>query len=1114
MNGNHDTTDESRTTHRRLIDWVLTLAAVAGVVGAGLWVSQGERAVGATLLTGGIGLFFIRAQLDGLVDVVAPLSRVGAVGLKRSRAAARYRPDIETAQAVALVALVAVSVVGMQLAPVVLLDAEHDSVAVASPADAEEQDLTEYDQYDPNGRISSVSGSTVDFTGVKSGDDFHLNDYSTTAVDGDAEIHFTYELSSYSGSPVFYAGFTNSSLDNIRGGNRSGVGLGDAAGNNAIAASANGQRDIAYNSVSTGTQYFISVYHFAGNTTTRVDVYSDADRTNKLGSGSVPHPEDTYNYTNAMLSNGVSASGSLSGTISNFSVVGQEADVGTGIEYSSVEQDFEDEPADSGVAEDWADVSPDGSAGTFEVTTRQAFSGSQAYYLENTDSQKMKSQYNLSEPTTNDVRAVLWPDGRIEFSSQSTDGTEWLDIETDRNDGTLYANSGSTTLDTDTQLNEWIEIRVYNIDFAAGTYDVSWESPSTFGTAEDVSFDGSATSDAYDQIRVVAAATSGDAGYFDDIQIAGEGARLSGTVTDDAGNPIPYATVVADNGASTTTDDDGDYSLELDGGTYDITYDADAFDPQTIEVDTSDSTTQDVTLYKDGPYERTVGVCYEGGSQFQASTATAYWYEEYLADGRFTESNAPRWVRDNWARMLEDGVYQDDSTYGQTELHTRTEFNNRQNTTASGLVGGNGWYYDLQIATDRAYLQFDGYTPPSESNYTEVLFDPPFEDSAGMARDNATEADCPETTAEAPLNFSWTPENPQTNRSVRFAPDDPTHDNYTWTVEKSDRTVEREGRRRTAFWTEAGSYDVTLTATVNGERMSNTETIEVAQGTDISNDDDSEVREYDDYDDGESVSDYRRAYHAAEFEYSPENPDVNQSVAFEANGSASADSYSWDIAGDVTESARSVSYAFGEEDYHMVKLTATVNGTDATRYEFVQVGDGIPEAGGGGREEGWGPTAMGPCTTPDGSEGVYIEYWDPDYETEELSYQLEEGDAYHEGNLTFDEPKGYVFTCVASEAYDPENPEDTNATLSDGSQTFDANWSDRRGNEVGGTGGGGGGGGGFVPADAGSDAPLWLTAIPAAAAIGWAVLRRRRNSDGTGGSAGGGSGGSGGIGPF
>jgi len=120
---------------QRVVGWVLTLAAVAGVVGAGLWADQGELAIAAALLVGGLGLFFVRTQLDGLVDIVSPLSRAGAVGLERSRAAVSYRLDMRTARAVALVALVGLAVVGLQLAPLVVLETDHGGTAAASSDD-------------------------------------------------------------------------------------------------------------------------------------------------------------------------------------------------------------------------------------------------------------------------------------------------------------------------------------------------------------------------------------------------------------------------------------------------------------------------------------------------------------------------------------------------------------------------------------------------------------------------------------------------------------------------------------------------------------------------------------------------------------------------------------------------------------------------------------------------------------------------------------------------------------------------------------------------------------------------------------------------------------------
>ena len=58
---------------QRALGWVLTLAAVAGVAGAGLWVSQGEALIAAALAVAGVGLMLARAQLDGLVDVAGPI---------------------------------------------------------------------------------------------------------------------------------------------------------------------------------------------------------------------------------------------------------------------------------------------------------------------------------------------------------------------------------------------------------------------------------------------------------------------------------------------------------------------------------------------------------------------------------------------------------------------------------------------------------------------------------------------------------------------------------------------------------------------------------------------------------------------------------------------------------------------------------------------------------------------------------------------------------------------------------------------------------------------------------------------------------------------------------
>lgn len=57
--------------------------------------------------------------------------------------------------------------------------------------------------------------------------------------------------------------------------------------------------------------------------------------------------------------------------------------------------------------------------------------------------------------------------------------------------------------------------------------------------------------------------------------------RLSGTVTDENGDPILRATVSAAGGPETTTNSDGFYSLELEPGDHEITVSADGFESET-----------------------------------------------------------------------------------------------------------------------------------------------------------------------------------------------------------------------------------------------------------------------------------------------------------------------------------------------------------------------------------------------------------------------------------------------------------------------------------------------------------------------------------------------------
>ena len=169
---------------QRALGWVLTLAAVAGVVGAGLWADQGEAVIAAAVLVAGLGCFLARAQLDGLVNVVAPLSRVGAASLERGRVAARSRPDMRTAKAAALVGFLVLVVVGLQLAPVVGVlseSADTDGVASAAPGDEEWT-------YETGDNVRS-SPTVVNGTVYIGNDDGNV--YALDAADGTEQWRFT-----------------------------------------------------------------------------------------------------------------------------------------------------------------------------------------------------------------------------------------------------------------------------------------------------------------------------------------------------------------------------------------------------------------------------------------------------------------------------------------------------------------------------------------------------------------------------------------------------------------------------------------------------------------------------------------------------------------------------------------------------------------------------------------------------------------------------------------------------------------------------------------------------------------------------------------------------------
>lgn len=65
-------------------------------------------------------------------------------------------------------------------------------------------------------------------------------------------------------------------------------------------------------------------------------------------------------------------------------------------------------------------------------------------------------------------------------------------------------------------------------------------------------------------------------------------------------------------------------------------------------------------------------------------------------------------------------------------------------------------------------------------------------------------------------------------------------------------------------------------------------------------------------------------------------------------------------------------------------------------------------------DDGFGPTALGSCTTLDGADGVEVEYWDPEYTTYELEANLSvDGEDTYYIHKEFGDARGYYRGCLA-----------------------------------------------------------------------------------------------------
>jgi hypothetical protein len=134
--------------------------------------------------------------------------------------------------------------------------------------------------------------------------------------------------------------------------------------------------------------------------------------------------------------------------------------------------------------------------------------------------------------------------------------------------------------------------------------------------------------------------------------------------------------------------------------------------------------------------------------------------------------------------------------------------------------------------------------------------------------------------------------------------------------------------------------------------------------------------------------------------------------------------------------------------------------------------------------------------------GIRLTY-DGEEPLDDFDYSLEgPDDKTYNVSRDFEEPTDYFQSDLEDPLIDnaSENSEeyevDWNSSTTDGEELGgEIDVGENQGYEfgAGGSDGGDGGGGGVVPTDSGGGSPIWVTAVPALAAIGYTVYRRRGN---------------------
>lgn len=202
------------------------------------------------------------------------------------------------------------------------------------------------------------------------------------------------------------------------------------------------------------------------------------------------------------------------GTLTNMTASGGEVTLAP----AKAEYTFDSQPADSGIPDGWSDNGGGGTVDAENVTTKRSLSGSQSWYFKTSAGvQRIPSDQPYASAVTGEIKFSVYPKSNGEYFRIFENGTRkaYVGIATD-GDLTWFNNSGSHTITTQTDLNEWITVTVTDIDPTTDSATIEWSTSNGESGSEQVDLPLDSGYTAFD-VRFY----SGE-GYLDDITVNGE----------------------------------------------------------------------------------------------------------------------------------------------------------------------------------------------------------------------------------------------------------------------------------------------------------------------------------------------------------------------------------------------------------------------------------------------------------------------------------------------------------------------------------------------------------------------------------------------------------------